>query len=736
MSDETPKGFFNELKRRNVYRVALAYFVGAWLLIQIAETVFPYVGLPDRAVTIVIVLCAIGFVPTMVFAWAFEITPEGVRREADIDRDDAYVVSTARKLNVAIVSVLSVALAFFAVTRLMDGTEAEPPPVVDTDRPSIAVLPFENRSANPDDVYFVDGVHDDILSSLSNIGSLRVIARTSVERFRNTQKSIREIAAELNVTAILEGGVQRAGDSVRISVRLVEAATEDNRWTHTFNEELTTANIFSIQSQVARTIADRLQSSLTVDEEKRIDRRPTESLRAYEAYLLGNQRLKRLSRVAIEQAIEYFEEAVELDPEFALGWVGLADGYTLLQPYGGRLPEEVREPAIDSAERAIELDQGLGEAYFSLGIAHHVFKTGEAPEPLILRSIELNPNYAPARGFYSRMLTWEGRYDDALLQSDRALELDPLSPELHANRGTLLLDMGRLEDSRVQFLRSIEIDPEFEPGYTLLASYYTRTGQIGDALLTAEKARSLNPSSIRPYFELAYALVNVGDFDEADRAVEKIYELSREIRGKSARAYVHFARHDAAAVEAARQTWQNPNYRGYNRLILKNHYLESGRFDDAKELYEREAGRYALPSDRTLSALSRFSAWTALDYAGVLKKAGRTEDASAWIELLLRFYDEQMRVEMVTNPLDRDRYQELVFLTAAHALNGDKEAALAAMRRAVDSGWINNWFYRFDHDPNLDLIRDEPAFQAMKAVMQDKMNTHLEAYRAARYGEP
>ena len=295
MSDGSRRGFFAELKRRNVYRIALAYLVVAWLLIQIADTVFPNIGLPDRAITIVIVLTAIGFIPALVFAWAFEITPEGIKREEDIERSDSYTLSTARKMNVAIVSVLAVALAFFAVNRLVDGPvpNESSPEIVTTDRPSIAVLPFNNRSGREDDAYFVDGIHDDILMSIARIGSIRVISRTTVEQLRDTELTTPEIATMLGVQWILEGGVQRAGDRIRISVRLVDAIRDEQLWGEPFEEELTAENLFSIQSDIAANVAANMRTTLTLAEQDRLFAIPTRSLAAYEAYLLGNDRLKK-----------------------------------------------------------------------------------------------------------------------------------------------------------------------------------------------------------------------------------------------------------------------------------------------------------------------------------------------------------------------------------------------------------------------------------------------------------
>ncbi len=254
-----------ELKRRNVFRVGVAYAIVAWLLIEITATTFPILKLPDWSVTLVTVLVLIGFPLALIVAWAFELTPEGLKRETAVDRTESITHVTGRKLDFAIIGLLVITVVYFAVDKFVLQAEPKQVEVVAEEIPaaeaierekSIAVLPLANRSANEEDVFFVDGMHDDILTQISKIRALKVISRTSVMEYRDTTKNLKTIGQELGAATVLEGGVQRAGDRVRINVQLIDAATDEHLWADTYDRKLTAANIFTIQTEIATAIAD------------------------------------------------------------------------------------------------------------------------------------------------------------------------------------------------------------------------------------------------------------------------------------------------------------------------------------------------------------------------------------------------------------------------------------------------------------------------------------------------
>ena len=374
--------FINELKRRNVFKVGAAYLVGCWLLIQVADILLENIGTPAWVLQTLFVVLGVGFFITLFFAWAFEMTPEGVKREKDVDRSQSITPQTGKKLNYVVIGMLVMAAAyFFWESRIKSGTvipakagtsqsadAAEQIPAsagmtedeVAIDRKSIAVLPFDNRSDQKSDTFFVEGIHDDLLTNLARIGSLKVISRTSVNQYKGTEKTIPEIALELGVATVMEGAVQRSGDTVRINVQLIDAQTDEHLWAEIFDRELTTDNLFAIQSEISKAIADALEATLTDQEQEQINRRPTDNLAAYSAYMLGRQLLPKRTSAALAQARSEFESAVKLDPNFALAWVGIADSAFLESSYGTLNFDEglvIRQTAID---RALGIDPQLG----------------------------------------------------------------------------------------------------------------------------------------------------------------------------------------------------------------------------------------------------------------------------------------------------------------------------------------------------------------------------------------
>ncbi len=312
--------FFSELKRRNVFKVAVAYIIVAWILLQVSDTLVPALRLPEWFHSGVAFLLILGFPIALIFAWAFELTPEGIKLEKNVVRSESTTHLTSRKLGFGIIGLMAVAILYLVwdnyvldeapsntAGKVADESMAA---TVEIDK-SIAVIPFINRSAEASDAYFVDGIHDEILTHLAKLSGIhKVISRTSVERYRGTTKSIPEIAQKLGVTHILEGGVQRAGDRVRINVQLIDAKTDKHLWAGTYDRQLTAANIFAIQSEIATFIAEALRATLSPEEQIRLDSVPTKSLAALEAYFLGKQRVAKRTSVALTEANDFFQQAI------------------------------------------------------------------------------------------------------------------------------------------------------------------------------------------------------------------------------------------------------------------------------------------------------------------------------------------------------------------------------------------------------------------------------------------
>jgi TolB-like protein len=334
-----------------------------------------------------------------------------------------------------------------SVTTAATAAKSAPPSSFTDTRPSIAVLPFENRSRAADDVFFVDGIHDDILTQLSKVSALRVISRTSVERFRKSDLSMQEIAKQLGVRSILEGGVQRSGDRVRINVQLVDAPTDAPVWAETYDRELIAPNIFAIQSELATAIAGELKASLTPAEQARASVIPTQSLEAWEAYQRGRQRLATRNTAAIRDAEGHFRKAIAHDSTFALAWDGLADTLVLQAYYGSRPKNERLTDAEQAVTRALTLEQNLAEGWASAGVIAYQRLDLEHAEQMLRGAIALNPNYAPAHHWLSMTLTDLGRRREALAMAESAVMLDPLSAVINNWLGNARDRVGRFDEA-------------------------------------------------------------------------------------------------------------------------------------------------------------------------------------------------------------------------------------------------------------------------------------------------
>ena len=602
--------FFDELKRRNVFRVAIAYLAFAWLLIEVAGTLFPGFGIPDWAFRFVVILLALGFIPALVLSWAYEITPEGLRREKDVVRDAAGAKVTAKRLDwITIVLVVS-AFAFIAVDRLwLRNNEVLQQPAVAsaTQEPgeaaglmtavhnSIAVLPFANRSANPDDVFFVDGIHDDLLTFIAQIGSLKTISRTSVMQYRDSTKPIPQIAAELGVGTVLEGGVQRAGNQVRINVQLIDAATDAHLWSNIYDRELTASNIFAIQSEIASEIANALRETLTPQARQRIDTVPTENLAALEAYFVGKQSMALRTGEALDLAVEKFEEAVSLDPAFTLAWVNLADAARLSTAYGGKRTrdESIRITRL-AVDRALGLDGTLGEAHVALGNLRLWEDDYAAAEAGYKRGIELNPNYASAYQWYGEMLGRElsgpgmiGRMAEALELSRKAVELDPLSPIINNDYGEVLENAGRPDEALVYFRKAVDIEPRFISGYARIASLFAVSlGRLDEAALALYEIIDRDATDWSVMSWLGWLYLDLGDPDAvADwhrRALEAapgdvVPDIAYEWQ-------VHQGDYESA-LALARSRNESGWIEVWPREVLAHLLLKAGRTDEARTLF-------------------------------------------------------------------------------------------------------------------------------------------------------
>jgi TolB-like protein len=424
-----PTKFLTELKRRNVYRAAVAYGVVAWFLTQLTTQVFTFFEIPNSAVRFVVIALAVGFPIAMLLSWVYEFTPEGVVRTEDLPPAEARSAqrATGRIFDFIIIGALLLVIAMLVVGRLPFYRQTAD----STSQKSIAVLPFENLSRDPDNAYFADGVQEEILTRLAKIADLKVISRTSTQRYQSKPGNLPEVAKQLGVTNILEGSVQKAGDTVRVSVNLIHATSDSHLWAETYDRKLT--DILGVESEIAKTIAEQLQAKLTGREEQALAIKPTNKPEAYDAYLRGLAFEARStgSVDAPMKAVDSYERAVQLDPNFALAWARLSGAHAFVY----FMPLDTAAARRDAAKRALENAQRLQpkspETLLALGHYQYWvlrdYGLAKSTFALVSKMLPSSSEVPKALGYIARR---EGNWDESIAYFEQALALDPCNVEL------------------------------------------------------------------------------------------------------------------------------------------------------------------------------------------------------------------------------------------------------------------------------------------------------------------
>jgi len=586
---------------------------------------------------------------------------------------------------------------------------------------SLAVLPFVNMSADPDQEYFADGIAEELLNTVAHFDGLRVVGRTSSFSFKGSAADLTAIGKALGADVVLEGSVRTADGRVRITAQLVDAADGFHRWSETYDRELT--DIFAIQKEIATSIAEALRVELDPEQQQRLAVPPTQSLPAYQAYLLGRQRLAMFATATTEEAIGYFQRAIELDPKLALAHAGLTESYLVLsqdgglQAEGGGLPEEMIARAQASAERALALDDRLAEAHVALGLVK-VFKNDiPGAEADYRRALALNPNSVSAYVMYANLLGVDlARYEEALPIARRAVELDPLALDAVINLGDTLQSLGRFDEALAWYRRTLEIDPDFAWGHTKIGMHDRYVlGRIDETTVWLAKALALDPKSQFNLVVVGWQFLDLGDPDRAEYWFERAAQLGPDTF------YVHVAmqtlavyRGDEAAVsEHGRKAlvlW--PYYLPSVLMLLRDREVRAGRYEAARALYEEYFPE--LLQDRTPEVDDR-NYKAAIDLALILSRMGEPERAD-WL---------------LDRSLDRIRSRPRlgwrgywIADVQIHAQRGDTRRALASLREAVDQGWRAEWWWSLAR-PDLDVLRGEPEFQAIVEEIRADMAAQL-----------
>jgi TolB-like protein/Tfp pilus assembly protein PilF len=520
-------GFVTELRRRNVIRMAGLYVVAAWLITQVTGTVLPMFEAPSWLPRTIVILLAVGFIPALIFAWVFELTPDGLKRDAEVKPEESIAPQTARRMDRTIIVVLIIALVYFAVDKFVlaprreaalrePAAQATAPAnpgstaavAQDINPKSVAVLPFVNMSGDPKNEFFSDGITEEILNALAQIADLKVAARTSAFAFKGKDPDLRHVGEVLAVANVLEGSVQRAGDDVRITAQLIDARSGFHLWSEKYDRKLT--NLFAVEDEISKAIADKLQLQLAGAHAGGVGN--TSSAQAHELYLRGLT-LIAARGPGLRDAIEAFREAVKLDPQYAQAWGALAEAEILLPGYVPGDVTEATQRAESAAQRALAIDPGTSSAHVALGEAYENRRMWPQAEQSLKRALELAPGDVEAIVQYAQFLCNTDQLEPALRQIDRARQLDPLSAIIGLVRAGILMGQRRDDEASAQLEAVVAAHPDFAIAHWTAIIQYGQLGRFAEAESHAragEKADNLPAGTMT-------ALVR-GMADPADRA--------------------------------------------------------------------------------------------------------------------------------------------------------------------------------------------------------------------------
>ncbi len=700
--------FYSELKRRNVFRMAIAYLAGSWLLVEVSQTLFPIYGLSDDAVRIVVVVLTIGFPLMMILSWVFELTPEGIRFEKNIDPAASITVRTGKKLDRIIIALLTIALGYFAfdkfvmepgrVSKLLEETarQVRSEALVESygDK-SIAVLPFVNMSPDPVQEYFSDGISEELLNLLAQIPGLRVISRSSAFSFKGKSISLPEVAKQLNVAHILEGSVRSFGNRVRITAQLVEAHSDSHVWSQSYDREL--GDILAVQGEIAAAISKALKLSLMPDAQQASRSTAREAVKptAYDAYLRARELIHLRGKENLEQAVKLLERSLRLEDNFAPAHAQLAIATTLLvdhpSAYGALSLEEVKRSALPHLDRAQELDPNSAEAYGGRALLAHFSSDLDSMVEYARRSLASNPSQIDAMNWLYAGLLARGSYEEADAVLEQMLEIDPLTIIGRLNYIGWLSSVGRVEDAHAMADQLLEQSPEF--GYLAHAdTSLIYEGRIAEGLGWALRAPAGN-------FYMTFAFIWTGEFNEARRNEE-----SRDF-------WVDLAegRYEEAISAARGKMQMDPE----NEEAIANAadmLYQAGRVVEALPLYERalELVPDQRPIPTPMSDVRMI--WLAL----ARRKAGDEAGAQLALEIV-------KREQAALRTAGRINQEQLQIDGMIAAFEKDADRAIANLDSAIRHGMRDPQVFT---DPVFDDLRDDLRFvrlgQNLDAILADE----------------
>jgi TolB-like protein/Tfp pilus assembly protein PilF len=677
--------FIEELKRRNVFKVAVAYAIAGWLIIQIVTVIEEPLAIPGWFDTIIIVLVGIGFPLTLIFAWAFELTPEGIKKSKEVEITESVTSKTGKKLNGIIISVLSIAVFFLVVERvffakasiLEDATQT-----VEIETASIAVLPFVNMSSDAENEYFSDGLSEELLNALAKVDEMQVAGRTSSFKFKGQNENLTEIGAELGVANILEGSVRKSGNRLRITAQLIRVSDGFHMWSETYDREFTVDNIFDIQEEISLHVMEELKIRLLPEDEAQFANRPTMDIEAYNAFLEATQREITYQPEDLQYAIQKYKEAIRLDPTFAEAYARLAIAYDALHHNGNISADETKILIRENAEMAISLDKDLGKAHQALGEYYGFEQEFEKREEVLKTAVQLAPNDASIRMSYRSALGRNNKVEESRIQLFKAYELDPLSPDISNSYARhLSLVENRYDEAMAIIDRNIKRTPEYN------GSYYSKAwllrdvpyGELDNAFTFAYEAYLKNPDDMDFMWMVSDIARDLNMLNMAEYFGNKIKEMYPE--NHAGPRNLMRTKLTEGDFEGAKQIIDEltdiygPRTFQYFIVQLSAYHYSVGEFEKAAKLWEDLHPDFYADSD---SEIKNTDQQSSAIYTHILyEKMGRNEDANMMAEKICAYKDRQLE-EMLENGRT-EIYNELDVKLYCQIASKEYEEAIASL---------------------------------------------------------
>ena len=710
--------FVSELRRRNVLRVAAAYALVSWILIEAGSVLLPTFGAPEWFFKIYVILVMAGFILSIIIAWVFEITPNGVKLERDIDRSN-YKSGQSSGNNYFIIGLLVVALGI-SITFNITGMRGDALDLQETAvHNSIAVLPFTSRSTVEENQFFTDGIHEDILTRLAEIKSLRVISRTSVNEYRDTGRNLREIADNLGVSTIVEGAVQRSGDDVRISVQLINALTDEQIWARTFDRKLSIESLFEVQSEISAQIANSLKAALTPEQEIRLAKIPTDSIEAYAEYVAGRENLLKRQFATLVSARRQFERAIELDPQYAQAHSALAEVVLVtLSNHRSIAPSEAFSIASTHLDKALEIDSLLPQAYAVRGLletmqweATRIGDGNLAAAASFERALELNPNLADGFVWFGSLRRSEGKIEEAIELLTTAITIDPLSRIPYVNLPGSLAMEGRNQRTIELLLHANRIFPDWASPPDYLSNQMQGLGRLDEAIAWSRKHTALSEDPLSGGNVLGI-YQDFGDDDKIDAFVE-VFPKTHPMYPIGEAYWLWMKRDYEAALTTINNIPDNSAFPlEFTYPIKIGASILTQDFDRAYEYLMK--GHPTLNADAE-TTVDRFNIQFAVLLAFVEQQRNHPQEAARLLrqaEIVLR---DLPRLGMAGYGI-RD-VQVLTML-------GRENDAIEALTQAVDEGFVSSQSFDrwpFDTDPIIEPLRSDPRFEVLRQRIDDKL---------------